>query len=343
MPSSVKDLFDAAGLTRLDPPVRWGQPPPLKTPGVYVVALTGEPDRKDSTGPVAQVDADKLRALLQRRPELRLDGSRPSPEELRQRLSGFWLPDEPVLYIGMTSASVRKRVTAYYRTSLGDRSPHAGGWFIQTLRNMDMLWVHFGSAAEPLLAEERMLAAFAGSVGTDARASVHDPDRLMPFANLRGPLGPKRHGITGAKEPRGPQADGARGRSDEGVPPPIEPSPSRAEPMKTRPPVQKNRPPPTLADGTVLSQPVTAGNLSRGRVRIGIASEGKKLLPAEKARVTIILRGRAVPGVLWDPRMGPDKERSGVLGVGKHSLVELVEADERLVLRKLGADQFSLD
>ena len=342
MPSSVRDLFDAAGV-RLEAAVRWGDPPGLKMPGVYVVALTGDADRRDATRPTAEVDDAKLQTLLGRRPELRLDSRRPSPEQLRQRLGAFWLPDEPVVYIGMTDATVRKRVTAYYRTSLGARSPHAGGWFIQTLRNMDMLWVHFGSAAEPLLAEERMLAAFAGSVGTDARASVHDPDRLMPFANLRGPLGPKRHGITGAKEPRAPRADGAPGRSDEGVPPSIRPPSSGAERITATPPGRASSPPPTRVVGTVFSQPVTAKDLGAGRVRVTSRSGGKKLLPTAKARVTIVLRGRTIPDVRWDPMMGPDSERSGTLGLGKQALAELVAADERLVLRKLGADQFSLD
>lgn len=49
------------------------------------------------------------------------------------RLATFWLPDEVVLYIGLAGASVRKRVRQYYRTPLGDKRPHAGGWWLKTL------------------------------------------------------------------------------------------------------------------------------------------------------------------------------------------------------------------
>ena len=113
--------------------------------------------------------------------------------------------------------------------------------------------------------------------------------------------------------------------------------------MTTPPPRREDSPPPKLAVGTVFSQPVTAKDLGAGRVRVTSRSGGKKLLPAEKARVTIVLRGRTIPDVRWDPRMGPDKERSGTLGIGNHDLGELVGADEMLVLGKLAADQFSLD
>lgn len=311
-------------------------------PGVYVVALTGDADRRDATRPTAEVDDAKLQTLLGRRPELRLDSRRPSPEQLRQRLGAFWLPDEPVVYIGMTDATVRKRVTAYYRTSLGARSPHAGGWFIQTLRNMDMLWVHFGSAAEPLLAEERMLAAFSGEVDHEARASLHDPQHAYPFANLKGPRGLKLHGITGAKEPRAARKGGVATHGAGGVPPSTQHTAALEVRMSTKP--EANTPALRgLPSATLYSQPITAKDLAGGRVRITSRSGGKKLLPAEKTRITVQLRGRTIPNVRWDPKMGPERERSGVLGIGKACLNELVEEGEKLVLGKLAVDQFSLD
>ena len=113
--------------------------------------------------------------------------------------------------------------------------------------------------------------------------------------------------------------------------------------MKTTPSSYEATPPLTQAVGTVLSQPVTPKDLGAGRVRITSRSGGKKLLPAEKARVSIVLRGRVVPDVRWDPMMGPDRERSGTLGIGKDALNELVAADERLVLGRLAAGHFSLD
>src|SRR2546429_470324 len=67
--------------------------------------------------------------MLAARAELTLDGARPDRSALRRRLAGFWLADETVLYLGLAGTSVRARVRQYYKTPLGARRPHAGGWF----------------------------------------------------------------------------------------------------------------------------------------------------------------------------------------------------------------------
>lgn len=43
-----------------------------------------------------------------------------------------------------------------------------------------------------------------------------------------------------------------------------------------------------------------------------------------------MLRGLRIDGVGWDPRLGPDRERSGVLSVGKDALKDRVTPGERL-------------
>jgi len=140
---------------------------------------------------------------LRVRPELRLDGKRPSEEELIERLASFWLPDEPVLYIGLTRRSLRKRVNEYYKTPLGARKPHAGGHFLKTLGSIDGLFVHSSACASPAAAEDSMLEAFCSGISASSRQRIRDPDHPFPFANLEWPQGTrKRHGLTGTKEPR---------------------------------------------------------------------------------------------------------------------------------------------
>ena len=201
MPSTVASLFAAAGLTHAGV-MRWGTPPKLDQPGAYVVARTESPDdlvaeRRADFSPAALDD------LLDVRPELRVDGQRPSSVDLAERLAQFWLPDEPVLYIGLASTSVCDRVVAYYRTRLGARKPHAGGWFLKTLSDIDSLWVHVATAIDPAGAEDAMLGAFCSRISETSRAGLRAPDRPFPFANLEWPPGTrKHHGITGAKEPR---------------------------------------------------------------------------------------------------------------------------------------------
>ena len=147
--------------------------------------------------------------LARVRPELRLDGYRPTAEQLRRRLAAFWLPDEVVLYLGLAGTSVGMRIAQYYSTPLGARSPHAGGHWLKTLSNLDQLFVHFASATDPTAAERAMVNAFCRGVSERTKAQLHDPDRALPFANLEWPgTGRKRHGVTGFKAPRRGAAQG---------------------------------------------------------------------------------------------------------------------------------------
>jgi hypothetical protein len=82
----------------------------------------------------------------------------------------------------------------------------------------------------------------------------------------------------------------------------------------------------------VVSQRVTKVDLANGRIRL--PHEAKALFPAERTYVSIVLRGHPMT-VRYDPRMGPDQERSGVLGIGRGILTDLVGADEVLEINSL--------
>lgn len=83
---------------------------------------------------------------------------------------------------------------------------------------------------------------------------------------------------------------------------------------------------------SVVSQRVTKVDLANGRIRL--PHQAKALFPAEKAYVSIVLRGQPMK-VRYDPRMGPDQERSAVLGIGRRVLPALVAEDDVLELRAL--------
>ncbi len=177
-------------------------PPDLDAPGVYFVSLSV--DVADVEGlSIAPIASSAVSRLLGVRPELRMDGRRPSTETLSARLAEFWLPDEPILYIGLASRSVAARVRQYYRTPLGARSPHAGGWFLKTLGIVDGLHVHYALAPDFLNAENALIAAFVSQVSDSTRAACGDPYRPFPFGNLESPRGVRKaHGIAGALAPR---------------------------------------------------------------------------------------------------------------------------------------------
>jgi HEPN domain-containing protein len=73
------------------------------------------------------------------------------------------------------------------------------------------------------------------------------------------------------------------------------------------------------------TQPVTAGDRESGIVRV--PSRSKPLFPAERVLLAVVLRGEPLDEVRWDPRFGPDRERSGVLGIGKHVAAQLIEGE----------------
>lgn len=65
--------------------------------------------------PPPPLDFPKLARWIDRVPSLALDGAKTTPEPLKERLSGFWLPDEVILYIGKAT-TLRSRVRGYYNT-----------------------------------------------------------------------------------------------------------------------------------------------------------------------------------------------------------------------------------
>ena len=75
---------------------------------------------------VPPISEAAIEELLTVRPELTLDGARPTREQLVRRLAGFWFPDEVVVYIGLAGSrksrpvqgEVAKRVGEYYDTPL---------------------------------------------------------------------------------------------------------------------------------------------------------------------------------------------------------------------------------
>jgi hypothetical protein len=195
MPSTVADLFAAADLASCSC-VAWGEPLPVSEPGIYVVALTAE----TSSLAAARADiplSDAALATLLARPALRVDGRAATRATLAARLAACWLPDEVVVYVGLSSRPLAKRVREYYVTPLGARSRHAGGWPLKTLSVP--LSVHYAPTPRFAPAEQRMLDAFATATSEATRARLHDWARPIPFANLRWlGHGRKRHGIDGA-------------------------------------------------------------------------------------------------------------------------------------------------
>jgi hypothetical protein len=187
-------LLRRAGL-RPEGPVPWGSPPNTRAPGVYLVELP-------NPLPAAPLASKAIAAWRRRVPTMTVDGRTATAAAIAERLADFWIPSATVLYIGQASGTVRDRVGDYYRTPLGNRSPHAGGHWIKTLESLTECRVWSAATDDFHAAEWALLADFASTVPSREAVALHDPFLILPFANLQdGDRRKKIHGIGGAKLP----------------------------------------------------------------------------------------------------------------------------------------------
>jgi TDG/mug DNA glycosylase family protein len=98
-------------------------------------------------------------------------------------------------------------------------------------------------------------------------------------------------------------------------------------------------PSPSPGEGAV-SQPVTAADKAAGRIRF--PRSAKHFFPSTRASLTVVLRGQRVDG-RYDPRTGPDRERSAVLSLGRQAVVGIAESTRLRVSRRPTDGLVSLD
>lgn len=312
--TSVTGLLGAADLNWAGV-ARWGQKPSLFDPGVYLVATTSDPDDEAGHATPA-IDSTAVRILLQVRPEATVDGVAATEESVADRLRALWVPGEPVVYIGLAGGPVSDRVGQYYTTKIGARAPHAGGWPLKMLANLDQLWVHYAAADDPTDAEQRLLSAFHSGLSDTVVAGMHDSQVVLPYANLELTKGlRKAHGFKGVKAPRTAPPTGAK--------------PSSPSPPIAAAPAPTPQAPRLITGSRLRTQNVTAADLAAGRIRV--PSETKRLFPRDKATIDVELCGERLT-CKWDPKYGPDRERSGTIAVGKADLGRLVTPNRPLTV-----------
>lgn len=310
--TSVAELFDHAGVT-YSGVVRWGQAPNEGGPGVYVISTTERADEQGGLD-LARLDREAIADLLRVRPEATVDRVAATHANLSTRLQEMWVRGEPVVYIGLAGTSVRTRVKQFYDTKIGARAPHAGGWPLKMLESE--LWVHYGPAADPDAAEAAMLRRFEANVPQSSRASLVDHITVLPFANLAHPRGRrKKHGLSGVKAQRAAAA--ARPAAA-----------SSREALSGVGVSSADATPPESALG--WTQNVTAEDLKQGQLRVPKAS--KKIFPSGRGYVYVQVDGVVIEAS-WDPRVGPDRERSGVLRIPRHLLSSLEPGGPRAIRR----------
>ena len=266
---SAATLLREVGLMA-DGPALWGKPVRHAAPGVYLVELKA---------PVAAASLDLalVGKWLERVPELLLDDHRPQSRELVMRLASFWLPSQPVLFVGSSTGSVAGRVSAIAKTVPGDRRPAWTGFWLHFLRNQADLRTWWAATDAPEEYEDALLDAFAAGVPGGERTALHDPSVVLPWAVLRAPSGARK--ATGIVNPLLPEV-----KAPEPPPvtrivtlPPAEADGARDEAKRGR------RPAPGRGSGRIASAAAYAaqGSPRKAAAPIYLSPEGQERLQGE--------------------------------------------------------------
>lgn len=172
----------------VDGPAAWGKPVSSRRPGVFVVELPGGAER-------APIDIVAVRRWVEHVPGMLLDGEAASAPDVARRLEQFWLPFEPILYVGRSRA-IGHRVAAMYATPLGNAKPYGGGHWLKTLAALSSLRVWWAATDAVEEYEDGLLSAIAARTSPEVAAALPDPNVIVPFANMLVPGGTwKPHGI----------------------------------------------------------------------------------------------------------------------------------------------------
>jgi transcription elongation factor GreA len=309
-PLSAQELLRAQGLPA-DGPVLWGQPARSREPGIFIVEMA-------TSLAQAPIDITAVRTWVDRVPELRLDGERPTPTELADRLAAFWLPGQQVLYVGRTAKTLGPRIAAAYATPLGDRRPHAGGHWLKTLHRIGQLRVWWAETKAPEEYEDALLAAFAATVDPEVQARLYDPAVALPWANLGSPTGGRKaYGITGAflaeeeapassSRSGGGSAAGRRsktgsavGRSSSRVARATDAGPTRAAAAASR----------SAGVGTAR-RPRSGSGPAKQQERTPVTADGLAALQAELAELSTVTRPQVVLRVKNARELGDLRENA---------------------------------
>ena len=183
-----------------------------------------------------------------------LDGAPATPPDVAKRLHDFWLPNEPVLFIGRSAKAVGSRVAAIYATPLGDARPYSAANWLKTLSVINELRIWWSETDAHEEHEDALL--------TDIAARN---DGRTPFANLMAADGtPKATGLANSMRAAADQPTNTKkptARRSAG-------STSRAQPAtRTRKPAPpKSAPPRPTAAPTLVSQEGLEKLLAESRI-----------------------------------------------------------------------------
>jgi transcription elongation factor GreA len=303
----MREDLGAASLLRsvgllADGPAVWGRPVPAPGPGVFILELP-HPEV------VAPLDLSRIGKWIERVGSLRLDGDRPTSKALAARLASFWLPSQQVVYIGASSGSIARRISAIEQTDLGDRHPFSGGHWLKTLRSLDGLRIWWATTTAPEEYEDALLTAFADRVPATDLGGGPDRDIILPWAVLRRPTGERKpSGLTGSILPAPASAPTPPSRV-------VQVPDGDAEGARGEPPVRRRRATASSSRRAGPASAVTADQPQAVRaddapVAEALTADGEARLRAELDELTQIRRPQVIARIRVAKEHGDLKENS---------------------------------
>lgn len=200
MGTKVAEIFGHFDLT-INGQVKWNEEVFSNKCGVYVIALTSDKNEIETLSEPLFNDSaidNWIKLVAATNKSILVDKKQATTGLLKERLSKFWLPDETIVYIGKAGPTkkrtLKKRVNEFYETKLGCNKKHAGGHWLNTLKNINALNI-FYSETDPSI-EEKMIEYFRLNVSEKTKERLLDQENCFPFANKeKNKSERKKHGI----------------------------------------------------------------------------------------------------------------------------------------------------
>ncbi len=192
----VKEIFKAVGVSEYTT-IKWGAIRQSEIPKKYGVYIIEIPELY--TNPPLNEAA--ISNWLGNSKRVEIDEKKVDIKTVKKHLSTFWKPNESIVYIGQSSLSqkgINKRLSDFFGHQPGNKGPHAGGYWVKLLNNINNLNVHYTICENPHELEFRMLMYFI--MKTSGEKDIYKLNNIgsyLPFANLTVDVD-KPHGITGA-------------------------------------------------------------------------------------------------------------------------------------------------
>jgi hypothetical protein len=196
--TTVRQLFNEFDILDFQQ-VKWGTLFHEKKQGVYVVSTSNNPDKHLGISDRPNFDDQQINLWISKLTDFQVDGISATLTNVKKRLTGFWFPDESIIYIGKAptrknESGISKRVSEYFSTIIGNGGPHSGGQWVKALKDLNTFTVFYGACDKPGEIEHKMLDFFMSNVSKKTLEKLYDKQLPIPFANIKF-TGNKNHGL----------------------------------------------------------------------------------------------------------------------------------------------------